>query len=520
MVAHTHPLPVAADSAGGAGREWLLFALLLVVAFLIRFSLEPANTIFYDEAVNATLGAEVLAGDFSQNATAWTFGSYLYPLTAGTADAIGGDVGLRLWSAALGMVMLLGVFGTTRRLFGLRAALWAALLFGLAGGSIGLGQMAVYDSLSAPLLSLALLCMVNAAFAEGRAMRVYLLAAGVLYSLSALSKYIALLYFPALFLAGIALFLAGFTLFLGRERPLQQLFMWFVPVVTLILGAYLLLNHEALLFMLANSGTLLRVESNRSEIVWTIVAEIGPLLPAVLAGVWFVRTSDAYRGGERPRWIRVVLPLLILALLLAVFTAPLYQIVSRNIQSLWKHLVFASLFLAPLAGFGIERMTQVVRQPGRRGLALRLGYALVLVLAVGSFVKAGLDRNWGLQHSWPNASGAIEYLRGADWNLDMRVLAEQAAVYEYYFDLGPNDRDVWSNTFYMEYRELRGLDAMLKGIEDRYFTHVILDDYYTPEKNQAIEAALQQHGYVEVYRDPVPQELSTGQTIEIRIYER
>lgn len=512
MAAHTRALSPAANSEDGAGRSWLLFAALIAAAFLIRFSLEPVNTVFYDEAVNATLGREVLAGDFSQNATAWTFGSYLYPLTAGAANAIGGNVGLRLWSAALSVITLLGVFGTTLRLFGLQAALWAGLLFGLAGGSVSLGQMAVYDTLSAPLLALALLCVACAAFANGRASRRYLLASAVLYSLSALSKYIALLYFPALLLGGLALFLA-------RGRPLRPLFTVFAPVVALVLGAYLLLNYEALLFMFTNSGTLLRVESSRLEIARTIAVETGPLLPAVAAGLWFLGRRPAADGAaaRRPAALLVALTA---AALLAAFAAPLYQIVSSNIQSLWKHLVLTTLFLAPAAGFGIERLVWQARQADRAARALRLAVAALLVVGIGSFVKAGMDRNWGLQHSWPNVTGAVEHLRGLDWNLDLRVLAEQSAVYEYYFDLGPNDRDVWSNTFYMEYGEHRGLEAMLRAIEDRYFTHVILDDYYTPEKNQVLEAALLAHGYTEVYRDPEPQELSTGQVIAIRIYER
>ncbi|MGQ9886924.1 MAG: glycosyltransferase family 39 protein, partial [Aggregatilineales bacterium] len=274
MAAHTRSLSPAANSGNGVGRGWLLFALLIVAAFLVRFSVEPVNTVFYDEAVNATLGREALAGDFSQNATAWTFGSYLYPLTAGVANAVGGEVGLRLWSAALSLTTLVSVFGTTLRLFGLQAALWAGLLFGLAGGSISLGQLAVYDTLSAPLLALALLCMARAAFAGERAGRRYLLAAAALYSLSALSKYIALLYFLALLLSGLALLLA-------RRQPLRPLFTVFAPVVLLILGAYLLLNYEALLLMFTNSGTLLRVASSRLEIARAIAFETGPLLPAV-----------------------------------------------------------------------------------------------------------------------------------------------------------------------------------------------------------------------------------------------
>lgn len=514
MAAQTNTLPIragSADNAGGINREWPLLALLVVAAFLVRFSVEPVNTIFYDEAVNVTLGQEALAGDFSQNATTWTFGSYLYPLTAGAAEALGGGVGLRLWSAALSVIALLAVYGTARQIFGPRPALWAGLLFGLAGNSISLGQLAVYDTLSVPLLALALFTMARAAYAgTDRACRAYLLASGALYSLAALSKYIALLYFPALLLAGLALFL-------GRGRALRPLLTQFLSVTALILGVYLALNYEALIFMFANSGTLLRVEGSRVEILTTAAAESGLLLLAALIGAWFLPAAS---GAPTDQRARRALALLVPALLLASYAVPLYQFVSFNIQSLWKHLVFTMLFLAPLAGFGIDQLARRAREPGRRALALRLGYAAALVILVGSFVKAGLDRNWGLQHSWPNASGAVAYLRGLDWNLGTRVLAEQSAVYEYYFDLGPNDRAVWSNTFYLEYRDYKGLDGMVRAITDRYYDYVILDDYYTPEKNGAIEAALLQSGYTETYRDPEPQELSTGQTITIRIYER
>jgi 4-amino-4-deoxy-L-arabinose transferase-like glycosyltransferase len=500
------------DNANSGGRESLLFVLLVVAAFLVRFSIEPVNTVFYDEAVNVTLGQEVLAGDFSQNATTWTFGSYLYPLTAGAAKAIGGETGLRLWSAVLNIIALVALFAATRRVFGARAALWAGLLFGLAGSSISLGQMAVYDTLSMPLLALALLSLVYAAYADSdRATGAYLLAAGVLYSLSALSKYIALFYFPALLIVGLALFLA-------RGRALRPLLLLFVPIA-LILGAYLALNYEALLYMLTNSGTLLRVDSARAEIATTILTETGPLLLAAVIGAWLLRSSASASApaGSRMRWL---LALLIAALLAAAFAAPLYQFIARNVQSLWKHLVFTSLFLAPLAGYGLDQLAQRAREPGRRTLALRLGYMALLVVIIGSFVNSGLDRNWGLQHSWPNVSGAIAYLRDVEWNADTRVLAEQSAVYEYYFDLGPDDRDVWSNTFYLEYGDYKDLDGMVRAIADRYYTYVILDDYYTAEKNTTIEAALRQYGYVEAYRDPVPQELSTGQNIVIRIYER
>src|SRR5690242_11036515 len=76
-----------------------LFFLLLGIIFFLRIAETSYNTIFYDEAVNTTIGREILQRDFSQNATSWTFGSYLYPALAAITDHFGGLTGLRLLSA-------------------------------------------------------------------------------------------------------------------------------------------------------------------------------------------------------------------------------------------------------------------------------------------------------------------------------------------------------------------------------------------------------------------------------------
>lgn len=499
-----------------------IFALLMLAIFLLRFSAEPFNTVFYDEAVNATLGLEIWAGDFSQNATAWTFGSYLYPFVAGAANQVGGETGLRFLSAALSTISAIFVFLTTLRLFHIQAALWATALFGLAGGSISLGQLAVYDSLGLPLLTAAIYCMVQSAFHKRRARHLHLLGAAVCFSLSVLSKYIGILFLPALMLVGI-------LLYLSREDfpAILPIFTVFFLVVSLILGVYFVLNFDALLTMLRGRDTLLYVASSRREIIDTFVLEIGIILPLSIIGLFFLRLAPFYRRGFVRRDRVHLLMLLLGAFFASTFTVQVYQMWSENVQSLWKHTLYTAVFLAPLAGLALTRVIQKSRESNsRKTIFYRVAVALVITVMLAWFIEYGMGRNWGFQHSWPNVRNTVNYLAysfkekyGAEKPArDTRILAEQSAVYEYYFDLGANDRDVWSNTFYMEYRGYQGLDAMLVGIRDRYFDYVILDDYYTPDKNRMLEDALTASGYTLAYVDPEPQTLSTNQTISARVY--
>jgi dolichyl-phosphate-mannose--protein O-mannosyl transferase len=302
-----------------------IFVILIAAIFLLRFSTEPFNTLFYDEAVNATLGREVLAGDFSQNATSWTFGSYLYPLLAGIAEQTAGETGLRFLSASLNTIAAVFVFFTAHRLFGMDAALWATALFGLAGGSISLGQLAVYDSLGLPLMAGALWAMVKSAFAKGNVRVRWLILAGVCFSLSVLSKYIGILFLPAIMLTGI-------MLYLSREdfSSLLPIFMVFLVIVMAILGTYGVLNFDALLSMMTNRNTLLFVASDRRAILETFIVEAGIVLPLGLTGLLLVGAAPFYRRrtGKLTGLLLLMLPVFFVSTLAAqiyqMFTQPCF----------------------------------------------------------------------------------------------------------------------------------------------------------------------------------------------------
>ncbi len=256
--------------------------------------------------------------------------------------------------------------------------------------------------------------------------------------------------------------------------------------------------------------------------VATLVALVG--LFAVIFAAWHGSTSgsatvvatlsDYFRPKRKSRLILVGAAALIL--FASYLSLPLYQIVTSNIRSVWKAAYASLIFLAPLAGYTMARVIERIQRLKRT----RLAAAALVTLLVVSWIGYDLDRNWGFQNSWPNVSGAIDYLRQHGLSKDSRVLAEAGAVYEYYFysDFGLDGRHIWTDTWFMDYKGLQGISAMTTAIADHYFDFVVLDDNYTPDVNLQVEAALQQAGYWIDYRNV--QRITTGHDSVVRVYVR
>src|SRR4029077_3285882 len=86
----------------------------------------------------------------------------IYPPVGALADSMGGLAGARI----LSLVFMLGatalLWGAAGRLFGRRAAFFAAALFAVSGPVLHLGAFATYDALSGLLVALGAGCVVRA----------------------------------------------------------------------------------------------------------------------------------------------------------------------------------------------------------------------------------------------------------------------------------------------------------------------------------------------------------------------
>ena len=116
----------------------------------------------------------------------------IYPPLGALADSVGGLAGARV----LSLVFMLGatalLWGTAGRLFGRRAAFFAAALFAVLGPTLHLGAFATYDALSVLLVALAAWCVVRAGD-RGEATG-WMVAAGVALALANAAAYSSVLF--------------------------------------------------------------------------------------------------------------------------------------------------------------------------------------------------------------------------------------------------------------------------------------------------------------------------------------
>ncbi len=476
--------------------EHVLLALLLAVIFFVRVTQLNYNTLYLDEAIYTTVGEDALAGVLDQGATQWMFGSYLYPVSAALANNVGGVFGLRALSAVLTTVAALFVYLTTQRLFGAHSALWALLIFGLSGISISLGQQAVYDAMSVPFLAAALYFVVSAMCVPPRR-RLFATLGSLTLTLAILAKYIAVMALPALVLAMVVLhFYQGGTL---RNVWKSVPWLYFLLPMIGILGAYGVYYFADLQQVL--TGQFASQVEPRGDILATIIGDLGlPLIFAAAGTLIILRGAPDHVAGERrlSRWFALAL----VAFFLAVLTMPLYHLVTSNIRALSKHNVYSLVFLAPLAGFAVTRLVEMLRtRRGQQSTAGRAAGALVTAVSLLLFVNTAFAQNQAFHASWPNNDGELAFLRTQAITPDSRVLSSGYAIFEYYYDFGVQDREVWNNVWYTEYNGATGEEAIEQAVGDCAFDWIVLENFYAPEWSGYLESVAYNAGYAVVYSE-------------------
>jgi hypothetical protein len=513
--------------------EHVLFVVALAVILLIRLSNLQYNTLFLDEAINAVIGEDYLARTFDRGAMSFHFGSYLYPAVSGTLAELGGVMALRAGAAVTTTAASIFVYLVTRLLFEERAALFAMILFGLNGASISLGQLAVYDTLAVPFLALSLYLMVRAAW-ETEQQRYYLLGSSAAMVGAALSKYIGLLYIPAVLGT-------GFVFLLIRGQPLRHavkalVLYWLVPAGA-VLASYGVFHFHDLIEVARGQGY---TAAPAADIIAVILQEIGPVAALAIAGVMLILLylfglgraispavvldrQTVSRG--RKIWLRTVMIAVLLGLVLLYLAGPLYHILGGNIRSLWKNVLYSLVFLAPLGGYFIAwviRQGDKVKEPAARLVGL-----IILLAIMVLFVNHSLSLHEAHRQGWPNVENAIAYLQQAGLDENSRIVAEAMDVFEYYFDFGTNDRLIWSSFWYGYYEEpadvgeepklIKGPEAVELGIRNRYYDFVILDDYYAPGSRQTLTPLLAEAGYQVTFSEE--QQMPDGSTVLLQVFE-
>jgi hypothetical protein len=405
---------------------WLLIAVLAVQAVL-SVRLVRADTAFEDEATYLWAGhlewAHWLHGlPVPPFASYFSGAPVVYPPVGALADSVGGLAGARI----LSLVFMLGatalLWEAAGRLFGRRAAFFAAALFAVSGPTLHLGAFATYDALSVLLIALAAWCVVRAGDGEGTG---WMIAAG-----TALAVANAAAYASALFdLVVLALALLTAWPF-GRRLAARRCGVLLVVLVVLA-TAGLLAGGSAYLTGVQQT-TLARVAGPDSPLSVLTAAWSWTGLIVVLA-ICGVIISWASRQG----WAQT---LLLAVLAAAAVLGPLEQARLHTLASLNKHVGLGAWFAAIAAGYAVDRF--IAAAPAGRSQAITCGASMV---ALAFPVTVGASQSWAFSTDWPNASSFIAILRPLADHGSGRLLVEDASIARYYLPAGSQWRR-WSST--------------------------------------------------------------------------
>jgi 4-amino-4-deoxy-L-arabinose transferase-like glycosyltransferase len=471
---------------------WPLLAVLAVQAGL-SLRLVRADTAFQDEAAYLWAGHLEWA-HWLHGAPVPPFSSYfsgspaIYPPIAAMADAIGNLTASRILSLffMLGATALL--WGAADRLYGHRAAFFAAALFAALGPTLHLGAFATYDAMSVFLVALAAWCVIRApdsGDATGR-----MVAAGVALALANATAYSSALFDP------IVALLALLTAFPkpGGKTAARRIAILLVVVVTLLLiglliggGSYLHGIRETTLERASGAASAPSVLADAWS--WTgivLILSVGGVVASVIG-----------RQGRTRTWLLVLLTL-------AAILGPLEQANLHTAASLNKHVGLGAWFAAVAAGYAVDKFVMSAAAGRTRALT-----AVASVLALVFPLSLGISQSWAFSTSWANASSFIAIFRPLADQGTGRMLVEDPSIAEYYTPAG-SQWQRWSSTrnIVLPSGASSGGPSQSAGvvgagnpgtmglyIEKHYFSLVALNNADTASLDLRIDADLRRWGY-------------------------
>jgi hypothetical protein len=462
--------------------RWPLLIAILTLQAVLSLHLVWSNTAYTDEATYLWAGhleiAHFLHGAPVPSFASWFSGApVIYPPIGAVADSIGGLTAARILSLAFmsGVTGLL--WSTTSRLFGMRAAFFAAALFAVLGPTQFLGALATYDAMALLLLAGSVWCVVVAR--EHSQSALLLLAGILLLALANATKYATALFDPVV----IVLAAQGETERRGRKPALGRGGAFAVSVIAI--GAALVAIGGPLYVTGILHTTLARPAGDSSP---TLVLEDAFRWAGVVGVLAWVGVAICWRYGTKAQ----TLGLAVLAV--AWLLAPLNQARIETITSLPKNVGFGAWLAAPAAGYTLAQLSRITR---RRRLSLAAA-GLIGVIALGPLAGLGWAQASRLYRGWPDFSPVITSLQSLAQARPGHYLAEDNEIPAYYLrSRVPWQR--WSNTWSFSYASpaagrLTGDAAFRAAISAHYFHLIVLDFEATPGTDRKIAADIGRAG--------------------------
>ena len=410
-------------------RWWPLVAVLIVQAIL-SLLLVRADTAFEDEATYLWAGhlewANWLHGVPIPPFPAYFSGApVIYPPLGALADSVGGLAGARI----LSLVFMLGattlLWSVTSKLYGRRAAFFAAALFAVLGPTLHLGAFATYDAMSVFLVALAAWCVVRPK--EGQEATGWMVAAAVALALANAAAYSSLLFDPVVLLVAL---LTAFPKPGGKIVARRIAILVIVLAVLLLAG--LLIGGSSYLGGFERT-TLTRVPGASSALTVLTDAWSWTGIIVVLAACGCI-VSLVGRQGRAQTWLLAVLTI-------AAVLGPLEQARLHTSTSLDKHVGLGAWFAAIAAGYAVDKFIAAASAERKA----RVFTCTACVVALVFPVALGARQSREFSTDWPNATGFVAIMRPLADNSKGRMLVEDPSIAEYYLPSG-SQWQRWSST--------------------------------------------------------------------------
>ena len=419
---------------------WVLLV-ILAVAWYLRARGPNYSSAFMDESIYVVYGRMFLAGHFEaplDHPLQFSFGWYLWPALAATADRLGGLAGVRELAAALSVVTVLAVFAFARRLFSPVVGLAAAAIFALLGPAVLASRIATRDAGAICFFAVGLWAYVRAWQEEENAAW---LAAALCFFAAFLCKYLVAIYFPFLVLLAL----------LKSKRAGLLL----AAPLSLLCGGYGVWHFHDLAALLSYArayGSLKAPATEAWKIYFTERLDFWILLLLSLAA-W-----KPQRGSPRPT---------ILLLWAGAALLPLFQLYSRADYDYWKHVNYSFLFLTPVAMQGLLRLVRGIS--GRFFALAGCGSVAALAVALGWYGDA-----WKMDRAvfWPDVEPIVTYFDGR-LSAESNVLTDDT-VLRYYLHPALRQGKI-TDQYYFRYQNETGEAAYSSAVRDGYFAYIALD---------------------------------------------
>ncbi len=442
------------------------------------------NTAFEDESLYLYAGRQLLSQYLGGTQVTDPFATYfsghpdIYPLMAGTLDAIGGLTLARLLSLVAMLIATVCVYWIGEHLFGSRVAILGAATFALQGTVLFLSRLATYDALCLGLLAIAIVLAIKLSASDRLWLAIIL---GAVLVVGFFAKYVFLLWTPSV----IAIIALESWKARGLTTAAIHVVTTIASAVVAALIAFIALGpsfiHALFFSTLQRQTSTTQAPVGRLSLLWEILAYGGIELGLGLLGALLA-----------PRKLRLLAWLLVGSSILA----PTYHLYHAEPVSLTKHLTYGFIFAAPLAGLAIQRFIEWQAVQTARASQLPLQWAGMMAIPIYLIIfTLGLTQAQTQFNEWPNSAEMTTTMRALVRPDSGHYLAEDMEVSRYYLQDVTADWQ-WTGPFWFEYttrqhQTLYGEDAYKQAIHDGYFDAIELSFGTNPALDHDLKIELE-----------------------------